>query len=232
MKPKKKVTKPKAKPVKKVVSKKATIKPSTKVKDIKLMVKRVLDKSVKAKKAEEKKKLSLTPQDLKMIALIGKCYKIVLKDKKTKKIIDEKYIKLLSWHTKLKHFHTTTLTKLYGRKLFSNVLVELDQFYIMADHYETLPKGCKLISEDEYNKQIRLFVKHLDIPSEGRTFRIDAKEEAKFDKWVKKTKVKHEHAGAAGGAYEWKFIPTGLGTLVEVEDIKGNKLKLRGTENW
>jgi hypothetical protein len=74
--------------------------------------------------------------------------------------------------------------------------------------------------------------KDKDIPSEGRTFIIDAEEDARFNKWVKKSKIKHEDAGAAGGAYTWCFTPTGLGTLVVVEDIKGNKIILRGTENW
>ncbi len=227
MKPKKKVTTPKTKPLKKVATKKPIVKSSTKVKGNKTKVNRILDKSVKTIKAADKKKSLLSPLDLKMLVLVGKCYKFIIKDKKTKKISDEKYINLLSWDSKLQHFKTRTLTKVYNK-------LEADYLYIITDNlvYETLPKGYKAISENEFNKQMRLFINHLNIPSEGRTFTIDAKEEARFNKWTVKTNVKHSHAGAAGGAYTWSFIPTGLGILVEVEDINGNKIILRGTENW
>lgn len=39
-------------------------------------------------------------------------------------------------------------------------------------------------------------------------------------------------SGAIGGRVGFKFIPTGLGMIVDVECICGEKLSLTESENW
>jgi len=61
-----------------------------------------------------------------------------------------------------------------------------------------------------------------------RLFEISESKEKAFDKWRKKLNRKKGEAyvGAAGGAYTFSFIPTGLGTLTSVTRATGETLDL------
>jgi hypothetical protein len=66
------------------------------------------------------------------------------------------------------------------------------------------------------------------------TFTLSAAKMEKFDKWRKdKNKKKGEvYVGAAGGAYEFVFIPTGLGTITIVRCADGEEIDLTELEDF
>lgn len=61
-----------------------------------------------------------------------------------------------------------------------------------------------------------------------RTFTLTSEQMEKFEKWRKKrNKKKGEvYVGAVGGAYEFVFIPTGIGTISLVRCADGGELNL------
>lgn len=63
---------------------------------------------------------------------------------------------------------------------------------------------------------------------EGQTFTLTPEQMAKYEKWVKKKNKKNGevYVGAIGGAYEFVFIPTGLGTISKVRCADGSELDL------
>ena len=64
-------------------------------------------------------------------------------------------------------------------------------------------------------------------------FEIDKKEEKLIKKWMKKQLKKDPTQFTLGERWEYRFIPTGLGTLVSVRDgCTNDVLEVRGTENW
>jgi len=63
-----------------------------------------------------------------------------------------------------------------------------------------------------------------------RVFELTDEEEKKFNEWRKsKGEV---YAGAAGGAYEFCFTPTGLGMIVVIKCLDGTELDLTDSDNW
>lgn len=69
---------------------------------------------------------------------------------------------------------------------------------------------------------------HLDVEEEDnpeyKIFSLSKKEYDKYNAW---RKSKEEvYVGAIGGAYEFCFIPTGLGTIVKVKCADGTELDL------
>lgn len=66
------------------------------------------------------------------------------------------------------------------------------------------------------------------------TFTLSPAKMEKFDKWRKaKNKKKGEvYVGAAGGAYEFAFIPTGLGIITKVRCADGEEIDLTEDEDF
>jgi len=64
-------------------------------------------------------------------------------------------------------------------------------------------------------------------------FEIDPNEWEKIEEWQEEQKLIDPTQFTAGERYEYRFIPTGLGTLISVYDgCTENVLNVRGTENW
>lgn len=64
-------------------------------------------------------------------------------------------------------------------------------------------------------------------------FSLDTKQTASYYEWLAEHKKQCKRkAGAIGGADTFSFIPTGLGTLVEVSCICGDKINLTDTDGW
>lgn len=57
-------------------------------------------------------------------------------------------------------------------------------------------------------------------------FELTPEQVKKFKEWKKPKGDMIDKVGCAGGAYIFKFIPTGIGTIIEVECIDGDKLDL------
>ena len=94
---------------------------------------------------------------------------------------------------------------------------------VPCDQIEGLGKGTsgweEIIEEPEY---------------EERTFTLSPAKVEKFDKWrKKKNKKKGEvYVGPAGGAYEFVFIPTGIGTVTKVRCADGEEIDLTEDEDF
>lgn len=69
---------------------------------------------------------------------------------------------------------------------------------------------------------------------EEETFTLSPAKVEKFEKWrKKKNKEKGEvYVGAIGGAYEFVFIPTGIGTITKVRCADGTELDLTEDEDF
>lgn len=64
-------------------------------------------------------------------------------------------------------------------------------------------------------------------------FEIEADEMIKIDEWKEKQLKKDSTQYALGERWGYKFIPTGLGTLIYVIDgATDEEFCVRGTENW
>lgn len=64
-------------------------------------------------------------------------------------------------------------------------------------------------------------------------FKIDDEEWQLIENWQTKQKIKDPTQFTAGERWEFRFIPTGLGTLISVRDgCTDDILEVRGTENW
>jgi len=64
-------------------------------------------------------------------------------------------------------------------------------------------------------------------------FETDAEEDQLIENWQKQQMIKDPTQFTAGERWEYRFIPTGLGTLISVRDgCTDDMLKVRGTENW
>lgn len=64
-------------------------------------------------------------------------------------------------------------------------------------------------------------------------FELQEDELKKAHKWERIHKCKYRgEFGAIGGGIQYIFMPTGLGTLVEIKCDCGKKKSLRGSENW
>ena len=65
------------------------------------------------------------------------------------------------------------------------------------------------------------------------TFELTDEQNILFDEW--KTKLEKEYGecyvGAAGGAYMFCFIPTGLGIIVEAKRADGHSINLTDFDN-
>ena len=61
-------------------------------------------------------------------------------------------------------------------------------------------------------------------------FELTEEEEKKFDEWRKSTG--EVYVGAIGGAYEFSFIPTGLGTIITIKCADGTELDLTDSDKW
>ena len=67
----------------------------------------------------------------------------------------------------------------------------------------------------------------------NKRFEIEDEEWDKIDKWCEEQMIKDPTQFTAGERWEYRFIPTGLGTLISVRDgCTDDLLKVRGTENW
>jgi hypothetical protein len=66
------------------------------------------------------------------------------------------------------------------------------------------------------------------------TFTLSPAKMEKFEKWRKaKNKKKGEvYVGAIGGAYEFVFIPTGIGTITKVRCADGEEIDLTEDEDF
>jgi len=62
-------------------------------------------------------------------------------------------------------------------------------------------------------------------------FELSEEQLAKFKEWNKSHNC-NAASGAIGGKISFKFIPTGLGIIEEVECICGEKLSLTEWEDW
>lgn len=58
-----------------------------------------------------------------------------------------------------------------------------------------------------------------------RTFELSDEQEKKFNEW-REAKGKEVYVGAVGGAYDFCFTPTGIGTIVTVKCADGTELDL------
>lgn len=56
-------------------------------------------------------------------------------------------------------------------------------------------------------------------------FKLTKEQKKKFKEW-EKTLKQIDHTSCMGGDYTFKFTPTSMGTLVEVERYDGEKLDL------
>ena len=64
-------------------------------------------------------------------------------------------------------------------------------------------------------------------------FELDGVHIKKIEKWMKKQIKKDPTQYTIGERWEYRFLPTGLGTLISVVDgATGDKLEVEGTENW
>lgn len=64
-------------------------------------------------------------------------------------------------------------------------------------------------------------------------FELDDVHVKKIEKWMKKQIKKDPTQYTTGERWEYRFLPTGLGTLIWVIDgATGDKLEVEGTENW
>ena len=64
-------------------------------------------------------------------------------------------------------------------------------------------------------------------------FETNAEEDQLIENWQKQQMIKDPTQFTAGERWEYRFIPTGLGTLISVRDgCTDDMLKVRGTENW
>lgn len=62
-------------------------------------------------------------------------------------------------------------------------------------------------------------------------FELTQEQTKQLNKW-KKSLPKSPYVGTIGGAYTYKFIPTGLGLIVTVERIDGYSIDLTNINNW
>jgi len=61
------------------------------------------------------------------------------------------------------------------------------------------------------------------------SFELTEEQEKALTEW----KATQEFSSATiGGAYTYKFTPTGLGTIVVVKCVNGNKIDLTDYDNW
>ena len=64
-------------------------------------------------------------------------------------------------------------------------------------------------------------------------FKTTKEEDKKIKEWKDQQLLKDPIKYALGERWGYKFIPTGLGMLIDVMDgATGDKLEVRGTENW
>jgi hypothetical protein len=64
-------------------------------------------------------------------------------------------------------------------------------------------------------------------------FEITKEQEQEIEIWKKSLPfLDQSEAGAAGGMYSYIFTPTGLGTIVEIRRIDGEKLDLTDWDNF
>lgn len=64
-------------------------------------------------------------------------------------------------------------------------------------------------------------------------FEIDEKQIEQFKKWDKKHRKKcSTEAGAIGGRLEYIFTPIGLGMIIEVRCLCGEKIDLTDNHDW
>lgn len=65
------------------------------------------------------------------------------------------------------------------------------------------------------------------------TFEITDEEEKLIESWKKLQRKKDDTQYTLGERWGYKFIPTGLGTLVYLIDgVTGEEYCVRGTESW
>lgn len=57
-------------------------------------------------------------------------------------------------------------------------------------------------------------------------FKLTEYQEKLFMEWKSKNNFTDGDAGMAGGSFVFKFIPTGIGTIISVEHISGEILEL------
>ena len=63
------------------------------------------------------------------------------------------------------------------------------------------------------------------------TFKIDDTEESKIEQWKEKQIKKDLTQFTIGERWEYRFLPTSLGTLISLFDgVTGDILSVRGTE--
>jgi len=61
------------------------------------------------------------------------------------------------------------------------------------------------------------------------SFELTEEQEKTLNEW----KAAQEFPSATiGGAYTYKFTPTGLGTVIVVRCVNGNKIDLTDYDNW
>jgi hypothetical protein len=67
------------------------------------------------------------------------------------------------------------------------------------------------------------------------SFELDEVEIKKYEDWKKTLpEIPNNYFGSAGGGYWFKFIPTGLGTLVSAgrDDVPEMDIDLTNFDNW
>lgn len=66
------------------------------------------------------------------------------------------------------------------------------------------------------------------------TFTLSSKQVEMYEKWLKKKNKKtgEVYVGAIGGAYEFVFIPTGIGTITKVRCADGEEIDLTEDEDF
>ena len=61
------------------------------------------------------------------------------------------------------------------------------------------------------------------------SFELTEEQEVKLAEW----KAKQEYASVTiGGAFTYKFTPTGIGTMLIVKCVNGNSIDLTDYDNW
>jgi len=66
-----------------------------------------------------------------------------------------------------------------------------------------------------------------------RKFELDDDHVKKIEDWMEKQIEKDDTLYTLGERWEYRFLPTGLGTLITLKDgVTGDVLEVEGTENW
>lgn len=66
-----------------------------------------------------------------------------------------------------------------------------------------------------------------------RKFKLNEDHVKKIETWMEEQIKKDDTQYTAGERWEYRFLPTGLGTFIYVKDgVTGDILEVEGTENW